>query len=67
MTEYPDRDTLQQLAEHLAAKSGRTVGQEWVNALDILDVAYFHDVLALDEDGHVVNLGRAEDVQPPGP
>jgi hypothetical protein len=62
MTAYPDGDTLQALAAYLAAKSGKTVRQQWEHAIAISYTAYETKVLALDEDGKVVNLGRVENV-----
>jgi hypothetical protein len=62
MVEGDDGDTLQRLAEHLAEQSGRSVVQCWEEAVSILRVTYALDVLALDEDGRVVNLGPIEDV-----
>jgi hypothetical protein len=37
----------------------------WTEALSLHRVRYARDVLALDEEGKVVNLGRLEDVYPP--
>jgi hypothetical protein len=39
----------------------------WTEALSLHRVRYARDVLALDEAGRVVNLGRLEDVYPPDP
>lgn len=37
----------------------------WTEALDLHQLRYDHDVLALDEEGNVVNLGRMETVYGP--
>jgi hypothetical protein len=60
MIDGSDQDTIQGIAAHLARESGRTPAQCWEEALAIWRVRFARDVLALDEDRNVVNLGPIE-------
>jgi hypothetical protein len=62
MIEGNDVDTIQGIAEHLVRESGREPTDCWSDALTVWRREYKRDVLALDEDGKVVNLGPVETV-----
>jgi hypothetical protein len=64
MIDGNDQDTIHGIAEHLARESGRTPAECWPDALSVLDAVYERRVLALDEDGKVVDLGDIDQVYP---
>jgi hypothetical protein len=59
MIEGSEQDTIQGIASHLTRASGRT------EALAHVRTKFERNVLTLDEDGQVGNLGRIETVYGP--